>query len=48
MRQQLGDYDNVVAGARYATNAEHSMTLREGLRKYPKAIAWSMLLSTAM
>jgi SP family general alpha glucoside:H+ symporter-like MFS transporter len=25
---------------------EHKMTLREGLRLYPKAIAWSVLISS--
>ena len=27
---------------------EHSLTLRDGLRLYPKAIAWSLLISTAV
>jgi Sugar (and other) transporter len=31
-----------------ATRAEHSMTLAQGLRTYPKAVGWSMLLSTAI
>lgn len=31
-----------------ATKAEQSMSLREGIRLYPKAIAWSVLLSTAI
>ena len=31
-----------------ATNREHAMTLREALRKYPKAIGWSVLLSLAV
>lgn len=36
------------AGAKVATDAEHAMTLREGLRQYPKAIAWSMIFSLAI
>lgn len=31
-----------------ATHAEHSMTLREGVRLYPKAITWSILLSMTL
>jgi SP family general alpha glucoside:H+ symporter-like MFS transporter len=34
--------------AKTATNREHAMTLREALRKYPKAIGWSVLLSLAV
>ena len=34
--------------AKAATNREHAMTLREALRKYPKAIGWSVLLSLAV
>ena len=34
--------------AKDATDREHAMTLREGIRKYPKAIAWSVLLSLAV
>jgi len=31
-----------------ATQAEHNMTLLEGLRTYPKAVGWSILISTAV
>jgi SP family general alpha glucoside:H+ symporter-like MFS transporter len=48
IHRQIDNYDDIVAEARDATAAEHSMTLREGLRRYPKAIGWSVLLSTAM
>lgn len=48
VRREIDDYDNVVAEARQATEDQHAMTLREGLRRYPKAVAWSMLLSTAI
>ena len=34
--------------AHRANEAEVTMTLREGLRKYPKAIAWSMVISTVI
>jgi DNA-binding Xre family transcriptional regulator len=31
--------------AKLATEKEHRMSLLEGIRTYPKAIAWSMLIS---
>ncbi|ORY29142.1 putative MFS alpha-glucoside transporter [Naematelia encephala] len=37
-------YDN----AKSATDKEHKMTLMEGIRLYPKAIAWSILISTCI
>ena len=48
LRQDIADYDHVVAGAKHATDVEHSMTFRQGLKRYPKAVMWSFLLSTAM
>jgi SP family general alpha glucoside:H+ symporter-like MFS transporter len=32
--------------AKMATEKEHNMTLLQGIKLYPKAIAWSMLIST--
>lgn len=45
-----GDHDNsahkiAIAKAQAATDKEHKMTLMEGIRTYPKAIAWSMVIS---
>ncbi|KAK9431380.1 general substrate transporter [Lipomyces doorenjongii] len=37
-----------VDAAKNASDEEHSMTLARGLRLYPKAIAWSVLLSSAL
>ena len=34
--------------AQHATDGEHKMTLREGLRKYPAACGWSLLFSSAL
>jgi MFS transporter, SP family, general alpha glucoside:H+ symporter len=34
--------------AKIATDKEHAMTLREAIRLYPKAIGWSILLSSAV
>lgn len=40
--------DRVIQGAKTATEKEQSMTLLHGIRLYPKAIAWSMLISTCI
>ena len=37
---------NMVANAQRATILEHGMTLKQGLKLYPKAIFWSALIST--
>ena len=38
----------VMDGAQAATAKEHSMSLWDGVKLYPKAIGWSILLSTAI
>ncbi len=38
----------VAAEAKAATAKEHSMTVRQGLKAYRKAIGWSILLSSAV
>jgi SP family general alpha glucoside:H+ symporter-like MFS transporter len=38
----------LTANARRATEKEHQMTLMEGIRLYPKAVFWSMLISTCI
>lgn len=37
---------NMIANAQRATMLEHGMTLKQGLKLYPKAILWSALIST--
>lgn len=37
-----------VRGAKNASDKEQAMTLMEGIRLYPKAIAWSLLISTCI
>ncbi|KAK5116366.1 hypothetical protein LTR62_007913 [Meristemomyces frigidus] len=37
-----------VEDAQVATDKEHNLTLKEALRAYPKAIMWSILLSSAV
>lgn len=39
---------DVIRNARLATEKEHNMTLLQGLKLYPKAIAWSVLISTCI
>ena len=38
----------VIKNARSATDKEHNMTLLQGIRLYPKAVAWSLLISTCI
>lgn len=42
------DLANQTADAKAATDREHNMTLRECFRLYPKAIAFSLIFSTAI
>jgi SP family general alpha glucoside:H+ symporter-like MFS transporter len=39
---------DLTSDAKDATDKEHRMTLRQAIRLYPKAIGWSILLSTAI
>lgn len=39
---------NVVAFAKSASDKEHKMSLLQGIKLYPKAIAWSILISTCI
>jgi SP family general alpha glucoside:H+ symporter-like MFS transporter len=41
-------FSALVGEAQTATDAEHAMTIREAIRLYPKAIAWSILFSTSI
>ncbi len=40
--------DEVVANASRATEKEHNMSLWQGIKLYPKAVGWSMLISTCI
>lgn len=40
--------DLLVSEARNATDAEHQMTLVQAIKTYPKAIGWSVLLSSTL
>ncbi|KAF2964196.1 hypothetical protein GQX73_g9372 [Xylaria multiplex] len=41
-------YGSIIGEARTATAQEHTMTLWQGIHLYPKAIAWSMMISMAV
>jgi SP family general alpha glucoside:H+ symporter-like MFS transporter len=40
--------DRMTHNAKSATDKEHKMTLLQGIKLYPKAIAWSVLISTCI
>ena len=40
--------NHVVDSAKSATKKEHDMTLLPGIRLYPQAVAWSLLISTCI
>ncbi|KAH7073810.1 general substrate transporter [Paraphoma chrysanthemicola] len=40
--------ERVITDARNATEKEHNMTLLQGIKLYPKAIGWSVLISTCI
>lgn len=39
---------NVIHDAKKASDSEHRMSLWQGIRLYPKAVAWSILISTCI
>lgn len=41
-------HSRIINGARAAAEKERNMTLLQGLRLYPKAVAWSVLISTCI
>lgn len=40
--------NEVIQNAQKATDNEHKMTLLQGIRLYPKAVGWSILISTCI
>ncbi|KAF2002488.1 maltose permease MAL61 [Amniculicola lignicola CBS 123094] len=40
--------DKVIRNAQSATEKEHNMTLWQGIKLYPKAVGWSVLISTCI
>ncbi|KAK3627318.1 hypothetical protein LTR22_022798 [Elasticomyces elasticus] len=39
---------DTIINAKNATDKEHNMTLMQGVRLYPKAVAWSIIISTCI
>jgi SP family general alpha glucoside:H+ symporter-like MFS transporter len=48
MARKDADFATTILDAKIATEKEHSMSLWQGLQQYPRAIAWSILFSTAI
>lgn len=48
VQDQIANYNDVVDGAKLATESEKNMSFKVAIRRYPKAVLWSILLSTAM
>lgn len=40
--------NEVIHNAKSATDKEHKMTLWQGVKLYPKAVGWSLLISTCI
>lgn len=40
--------ERMIRDAKASTEKEHNMTLLQGIRLYPKAIGWSLLISTCI
>ena len=40
--------NEVILNAKSATDKEHRMTLWQGIKLYPKAVGWSLLISTCI
>lgn len=47
-RRPDNDWKGGIRDAKQATEVEHQLTLLQGLRAYPKAVAWSVLFSGAI
>ncbi|KAF2724062.1 putative MFS alpha-glucoside transporter [Polychaeton citri CBS 116435] len=46
--KQSTSMNEVTVNARAATEKEHNMTLWQGIKLYPKAVAWSLIISTCI
>lgn len=46
--QHTKSMNEVIRNAKTATDSEHSMSLLQGIKLYPKAVAWSILISTCI
>jgi SP family general alpha glucoside:H+ symporter-like MFS transporter len=46
--QHSKSMNEVIRNAKNATEKEHKMSILQGIRLYPKAVAWSLLISTCI
>lgn len=46
--KQTDSMDAIIHDAKAATQKEHNMTLWQGIKLYPKAVGWSVLISTCI
>jgi SP family general alpha glucoside:H+ symporter-like MFS transporter len=44
----INSAEKVILNAKSATEKEHNMTLWQGIKLYPKAVGWSVLISTCI
>lgn len=47
-RDSTGSVAKIIQNAKAATDKEQRMTLWEGIKTYPKAVGWSLLISTCI
>lgn len=47
-RDSVGTLDKIMHNAKSATEKERKMTLWQGIKLYPKAVGWSVLISTCI
>jgi SP family general alpha glucoside:H+ symporter-like MFS transporter len=46
--QNSKSMEQIIQNAKTASDQEQKMTLLQGIRLYPKAVAWSILISTCI
>ncbi|KAF2274245.1 putative MFS alpha-glucoside transporter [Westerdykella ornata] len=47
-KASISTVDKIIVNAKAATEKEHTMTLWQGIKLYPKAVGWSVLISTCI
>jgi SP family general alpha glucoside:H+ symporter-like MFS transporter len=45
---QTKSMEEIIRNAKSASDVEHKMSLLQGVKLYPKAVAWSLLISTCI
>jgi SP family general alpha glucoside:H+ symporter-like MFS transporter len=47
-QHDMKSMNEVIQNAKFATDKEHQMSLWQGIKLYPKAVGWSVLISTCI